>query len=108
MAKRAVVLRKALALITDPSRWIKGDYAQTRDGARAEVGTRKAYKFCARGAVTQAGDTASAHNAITRAARLLSDGFNLSAGVIGFNDTRTHEDVLSLFDVAIAIQEIGE
>lgn len=107
MARRAVVLRKALALISDPSRWTQEAYARTRRGVATGADDGNAYQFCAAGAVLRVGPSDAARISLEKAAHILSERVGFPS-ISRFNDTRTHEDVLSLFDVAIAIQEIGE
>jgi len=88
MTRTSRKLRKARELISDPKKWGKGSYE--KDG-----------RYCALGAVYACGGGAYDLDD----AALCLGGYLGSA--ISFNDTHSHDDVLALFDWAIAFEEVG-
>lgn len=112
MGKRAVVLRNARELISDPTRWTKGAFARDREGTAVPVSLQSAQSFCAMGACMKALRERGQERfmpglLLDKAAILLSGGQSLT---YNYNDheTRTHDEVLWLFDLAIALTEVGE
>lgn len=100
---RATRLRAARALISDPAKWIQGDSA--RDGGGYTVSPRSsgAVQFCAVGAMERVSFGEKSYGTLEHAAGLLG-GFTTD-----YNDdpTRTHDDVMWMFDLAIALEEVG-
>ena len=77
------VLTTARALISKPENWIKAAY-------------EKGAAFCASGAMAKAGQSLYYFNAY----ELLRK--EMGGGILRFNDSHTHEEVLAAFDRAIA------
>jgi hypothetical protein len=106
----------ARSLISQPERWIQGDYAQFKDGRTAEPEYPKAYRFCAVGALHRAAHQLCAdpnqlidvlagnvQQGIDRFGKLARRHYeNLEA----FNDSpyTGHAAVLKLFDDYLAAQ----
>ena len=106
------VLRKARALIEKPENWTQGAYARGIDDAGKSI--KDACSLCAVGAVYAITDDlkAGGEKVFQRVLYWLGSALARpgeppldSADVIAFNDTRTHAEVLSLFDRAIAAAE---
>lgn len=101
-----VVLTEARKLITDPENWCQGSFHQVNEDGE--------WSHCAWGAVEAVVYGRHGQKPLRtkqpsvireRATTALSDaiearGRNISIGV--FNDTTTHQEVLALFDEAIA------
>ena len=100
--KTSEILTKAKALIDKPEKWTIGAYA--RNGETAVPNDNKyANRFCALGAVKRAGyelevEVYDALDALDNCA-FYKHGF---CSVIRFNDSKTHPEVMALFDEAIA------
>jgi hypothetical protein len=86
-------LRKAQALIADPSKWGKGAYHNKITG-----------QMCALGACYGAGLISATETMCD----ILEEEFD-DPSVLQFNDSpkTTHADVMALFDLAIAVEEVG-
>jgi len=101
-------LTEARELIADPARWCQGDYAQTRDGRPVSYWNlskiRNGVRFCALGALAYAGHKLTIESRLDEwLDNIAIDLFGID--VISLNDTRTHQDILTLFDKAIEIAE---
>lgn len=107
--KTSEVLIKSKALITDPKNWIQGDFSRNEDGSYPWVPDfeSEAVCFCTIGAIAQVtglkGDIFSNR---CEALHIVRDTLghklgNSNVGVAEYNDTRSHEDVLELFDLSI-------
>lgn len=105
------IIKDARALITDPANWTQGEYAKDRQGDKCDPMSSKAICFCALGAIQKAGQLESDDN-------LPADWLEHSISKIKpqiisvnrFNDNHTHEEVLAVFDAAIAaaIAEVAQ
>lgn len=98
------LLMSAKALIQDPNNWTQ--HVLARDGRNnlVSIASDDACKYCAEGAAMKV--TAHSEGHIWEQVRYaLYIALPLSAGsVVAYNDTHTHEEVLALFDRAIAAQ----
>lgn len=103
------VLRAARELIAVPAHWTKGVAAMNADGYEVDALCVDATCFCTVGALNRATRTqeAAAERAydLYKAARerLVNKALR-GSGLVDFNDHpgTTHEDVLAMFDAAIA------
>jgi len=107
--KAAVRERMVLArgLISDPAKWTKGAFARTREDRVCGVRTVGAVKFCMSGAMGQIG---SLHDDLhAEAIKVVMEAMDAQGTdqrfVSNWNDApeRTHEEVLAMFDKAIAL-----
>jgi len=98
------VLRAAREKITDPNKWTREYSARNADGVGVDPLDPEAVRWCALGAMRVVNPNGcivgSPYEALTRA---LNPGS--ADGIADFNDHRTHEEVLALFDKAIAAEE---
>ncbi len=99
-------LRKARALISDPSKWTQGASARDINGIPVGSGDDDAVCWCASGAHIKTvgyGHILRSDSALQDAAQLLG-----AAGFVFFNDHpgRTHDQVMWMFDLAVAIDEV--
>lgn len=92
-------LQAIRTLIADPSNWIQGDYAQTKEGVACGVLQTNAAKFCLYGAARNVTlkDATQGHLRYGRLAQYL-----VSYVTAGDNDTKDHAYVLAKLDEAIA------
>ncbi len=93
------VLADAKALIASPDRWTAGCMARDAGGNSVHPESPVAVKFCLFGALYrgwQLHTTAAARKAMLAAA-------GSEDGLIIFNDTHTHAEVLALLDKGIAL-----
>ena len=101
------VLRKARALISDPARWTRGNYASGPDGKPRRPLDRDAVQWCALGAIgrvaysSRCGELAmvALRDTTVRAANV---------GAATYNDRKGHAAVLAAFDETIARLEAEE
>lgn len=97
------ILRHAKALISNKEHWIKDEFATNAYGEVVPSYDDTACKFCAVGANRKAvgfGKSDISLPYLTMATALMTLG--TSAHIAKFNDMATHEEVMELFDVAIA------
>lgn len=107
--KRAVVLRKAREVLSKKGSWIQGTYATTKHGRKVDPTDPKAVRFCALGAVHRVASTRTKSAALDRLERTVGSlGWGMYTAAYNDQIGRTQEEVLDLFDLAIAIQEVGE
>lgn len=105
--KAVDLLREARALISDPDKWTQGTLARNAYGSEVASYSHDACKWCVAGAMLRVADSndvpysteLSAHSALVLASRELFG----SSAIEEVNDTRTHADVLALFDRAIEL-----
>jgi hypothetical protein len=99
------VLRAARELISDPARWAQDYWAETVKGFRTEPTDASAVRWCAAGAVNKVtGGPNQAAIEILESV-LWDAGYRppcIATLLFDFNDHRTHAEVLTLFDRAIA------
>lgn len=93
------LLVAARLLIEKPEHWTQGLFARDSEGYSAPSRSPEAVCFCAMGAVMRASgdDPELEYEGIHLLAQALG-----KQGLASFNDNRCHEEVLSLFDRAIA------
>lgn len=110
-------LKTARDLIADPERWTKGAYARHRDGELCAIEDKGACQWCAIGALFWATDVADTDEADEEIEDISTERFAMGmlydatcalgarGGVAEFNDApeRTHEEVMALYDKAIAL-----
>lgn len=98
-------LRAMRVLLSEPSRWMKGWFAETAKGQHTRGFDPFAVRFCIYGASEALRD----HELGTVIERRLCETLGVSeAGELSrFNDapTTTHADILALLDRAIAAEE---
>jgi len=97
------IFEEARALISDKAKWTQGQIARDAHGEKTHADSDSAVSWCSFGAMIKvAGDIEVASKASDRFLNLL--GFNHRMDAIGpVNDSRTHEEVLRLFDKAIQL-----
>jgi hypothetical protein len=85
------LLRKVLALIDTPEKWCKGN---------AKVLSTNSVSYCVLSACVEAGVDRNSLNSLISV---------LNGRIVDFNDhpDTTHEDIMALFDLAIAFDEVG-
>jgi len=96
-------LTHAKALIKDKEHWIKDDFATTFSGDAVSSWDERAVRFCAVGANRKAAgmnNSEASRKYLAIACRIMTLGEH--SHVARFNDDSTHEEVLELFDIAIA------
>ena len=92
-------LEKAKALLSDPAKWAKGQYAKDKDGHAVHVHAPEAVSWCADGAVWAFYEKEA--GASTYLERVVPEAF---ATVPQYNDALTdHKDLMAWFDRAIAL-----
>ena len=110
------VLEEARTLITDRNAWTQGSDARDADGNPVKHTDAKACKFCATGAIFHVSDLfGPAIKILAQTIRLeekefYDDYLEIDSSDVcdpieliqGFNDETSHENVLDLFDRAIA------
>ena len=98
----------ARALLADPAKWIKRDYAKRADGEVVFGNDEGAVCFCGFGAIQHVLDTENEPDPLsvllTDAAREMFPDRVGERSFAAFNDhpDTTHADVLAVFDKAIA------
>ena len=105
--KERQIGNEARALIDDERRWMRDEFARTRDGQRCQIDDRKAYRFCAVGALAHAalrtcgGDVKQAYVVASEVeCKLLGDEYRHLQDI---NDgPGGHAAVLRIFDRALA------
>lgn len=122
LADTATDLRNAKAIISDPNKWGRHYYAADEGGDPVDHDSPEATCFCTFGAVMKAVSCDEDDEfGIERTVRLFQCEATLEASlpiydgdryhtVIGFNDDpdTTHDDVMALYDRAIARCNNGE
>jgi hypothetical protein len=92
-------LQAAKALLTDPTKWTKGNYARDAEGYAVAVDDSMAVAWCAQGALYRFRDDSMANLYLHCAV----EGDSPSPD---YNDSLTeHADLLAWFDRAIALAE---
>lgn len=101
------ILKDARALIADEKNWTRNAFARDSKGNEVTPDKEDATCFCAIGALSRVVQQPPYYD--LPGERLLGDEAWISGeiGVAEFNDAHTHEDVLALFDRAIARAESG-
>lgn len=96
------VLTAARELISVPERWTQGVHARNISGIAVATKGNLATCWCADGAINRVSGTdfvaeCAAYERLDNVCfKLFGEGF------IAYNDSHTHEEILALFDVAIA------
>jgi hypothetical protein len=94
-------LKAARELISDPSRWTQGAAARNDAGNETNSTSPDATCFCSLGAITKVVGAPGERRRVVK--NLLREGLPEGHSYIAvFNDTHTHEEVLAVFDRAIA------
>ena len=105
--KTSVLLRAAKALIDTPDKWTKGEFARTKTGRKCKVESSRATCFCSLGAIERIPARPFTVSAL-RGRQMLKDVMrrdNITIPISVFNDSATHDEVMKLFDRAIALAE---
>lgn len=111
--REKLILQGARDLLSDPTHWIKGDYAHNKTGDAVSSTSEEAICWCAEGALRVADRKTREHiisgmpfdhapaKAYETLCKSIPEGACLS--VVSYNDypNVTHEDVLAWFDRAI-------
>lgn len=96
------ILEQAQNLIRDPEHWITDYYASDNRGDLCEPSEERATCFCSVGAVMRASGTSGLN--YRRAKRLLDQAVEKHApnyaGIVDYNDSHTHADVMRMFNKA--------
>lgn len=95
------ILRKAKALIDTPEKWTQGAFARDAKGRGVETHDVKAVCFCSAGALGKVN-----HDGPNEPYEYLTRSFG--GGLVVFNDTHTHAEVMAKWDEAIALAEADE
>jgi Asp-tRNA(Asn)/Glu-tRNA(Gln) amidotransferase A subunit family amidase len=105
------ILIEARRLIESPDNWTIQEFARDRNGHIAPVASEAAVCFCALGAIARAAKIEAGAACRSPAAEALLSAIGTSkrvGAVSDFNDTRSHPEVLALFDRAIkAAEHVG-
>lgn len=97
------ILRHAKALISDKEHWIKDEFATNAEGEVVPMYDNSACNFCSVGANRKAAGSGRAEISrpyLAMATAIMTLGAH--SHIARFNDFSTHEEVMELFDVAIA------
>ena len=101
MTDTVTILKAARDLIAKPENWTKGAFARSAKGNRVRAAYKGAVCFCSIGALMKVkGEDYT--DAINFLRRELPDG---SMGIMAFNDSHSHAEVLDLFSKAITAAE---
>lgn len=111
-------LKTAKQLLIDKG-WIKGDYARDADGNRVPAVSSSATCYCILGALKAASHSVDDHTGAMAPLRcsivnaingMRKTNFGADYGIHPWNDdpARTKEEVLAVFDAAIATEEAME
>ena len=97
--KTSELLIAAKAKIANPVNWLSGGYATDSEGQKAYTWSKNATCFCSVGAAR------SAMRLLDKINTQVFELLNQAAGgcVIEFNDSHTHEQVMVVWDKAIAL-----
>lgn len=93
-------LKAARELISVPERWTQNIFARDKDGGRIDPQSDEAVCFCSFGAIERFTGCKTLTEVEGHLDNVCARLFGTN--VISFNDTRTHAEVLALFDAAIA------
>lgn len=98
------ILVCARELLTPPGAWIQGEAAQTKDGLIVSAKDENAVCFCAVGALERCADTYAGNTYRQAYLKLIAQGAKRQGSLVRWNDedSRTQEEVLAVFDAAIA------
>lgn len=99
------ILVKARELIADPKRWTQGVYARDADGCFVSATSPSSASWCSVGAVLCAAVSPETLSEGGKAIAFLDSLATNKYGILGFNDTHTHAEVLEVFSKAIAAAE---
>lgn len=96
------VLQSARELISDPDKWVQGHIAVDRNGEYTNAASPYACRFCALGSLFRC-TVGQPSDVYDDAVAVLASATPGSA-IATYNDSRTHAEVLAVFDHAIAIE----
>lgn len=117
MRKPSEILRAAQERIRDPKHWCQRDYATDANGVRVIAQSESAVCWCARGSLRKElsfdllGEFDYGTNEMTPALHLLYDALPVvrkGCSVVTINDEYGHDEVMRLYDIAIALAEAKE
>ena len=95
--KTSELLIAAKAKIANPVNWIQGLYAADAKRERTSPTSVEAVCFCSMGAVY----SVESMKSLRRIAEIALDNF-ANDDIVGYNDAHTHEQVMAVWDKAIA------
>lgn len=103
MPSPLTTLRLARALIADEKRWCRGVSARDKHGQHVSALAQEACRWCASGALVAVNkdDLEPASKALDELEHVISAEIRHGLDLPMFNDTRTHAEVLALFDWTI-------
>lgn len=98
-------LKLAKALISDEGNWTQKTFARDVLGERVFPGSKEACRWCSIGACLKTSSDLS-HGGDTTVQFLDSASFELhNLNIEAANDTKTHAEVMEIFDLAIKYSE---
>jgi len=102
----ADILREAKRLIEEKG-WTQGTYARDSRGEACDWNGATALCFCAEGAMFAAAEALRADAGAECAAGFLIEQVTPAPSIVAYNDQpgRSREDVIAIFDKAIALAE---
>jgi hypothetical protein len=108
------VLRSARNLITEPSKWTQNHFAKDENGnALLDGYAQQAVCWCSIGALEKVvGGCVPSYDKpsqlLMKAGAILTGCQKYNFSISAYNDSHTHQEVLNLFDTAIAIASTEE
>lgn len=94
-------LRNVRELLSDPDRWTRGSVARTADDAETHPRSRNAVAWCLVGAAEHCATDRLSYWAARSALFEEISRRMPGAGIPRFNDTATHEELLSVIEAAL-------
>lgn len=101
-------LTQARALIASPAKWTRGVNARNNKGDRINWDNPRAARFCALGALKRASQQVDAQRSLYSARQSMQkiiEEISDYSGIIEYNDSHKHADVVRVFDDAIGYAE---
>ena len=89
-------------LIEAPESWIQNNIAEDADGHPTFVSSPTACRFCLLGAICRVTASSNREKDLIECLHAVDDTRQLDDGIPEFNDTATHDEVLSILDRAIS------
>lgn len=97
----------AKAIITDPLKWTQGYYARDNEGEITEANMTEAVCFCSIGALHRVGGF-NLFSATIDPAEDYLNGATDTRWIVEYNDSHAHEEVMQVWDKAIAMAVADE
>ena len=102
--KPSEMIKACKAKISTPAQWTTSSFARTKDGFPVMPRSKEAVCFCSLGAIENVYLFNSLPYRIVKSRLEVA----LDGRITAFNDTHTHEEVMSVWDKAIATAEATE